>query len=369
LYTEELLSRLPAAALGGSVGELCRKDPETDAPAAAALIETWVGRYAPPPNLVAHLTSADSSSFWSGFGELAVAAALDQLGFRIDMRPRVPGPEGEGVRTPDLLATRDGLRIIVEVFTRDNDAETERERLLLDTMAAELGQRIDLPPGPFLSLTSTAPVTSLPSSEGLNCLVSGINRWLAAGGEQGLQIVEGPLPLRGDLIGGDPESQIALTPLGGALGQSARIGRDITAKIGKYAHLVDDETRLTVAVFARGWKITEGQLVTAMLGEELVSIDRANGQVIDDRYSGRGAAVPGGPFDGGDASALAGAWFLERAGLFEHNPPAMPVQLSYIHNPYSTSTLTPEQVGAARQFRMLGDGVSWHGESRRMLLH
>jgi hypothetical protein len=92
LYTTDLLARLPAAAQAGPVARLCRKDPGTDAPATATLIEEWVERYNPPSNVRKHLVGANADNFWMAYGELQVAAALDLLGFAVDMRDRIERP-------------------------------------------------------------------------------------------------------------------------------------------------------------------------------------------------------------------------------------------------------------------------------------
>jgi hypothetical protein len=157
--------------------------------------------------------------------------------------------------------------------------------------------------------------------------------------------------------------QVALTPLGSSLDQGWRIGTSLREKVDKYGGSVSTGTRLTVAVVALGWKITEHQLVTAMMGGGVVVIDSETRERVEVRHSGNGAAVAGGKFDAGNAATLSGAWYLEPSGLFQRNPPAKPMHLAFVHSPYATVPLTPEHIGAARQYVVDGGAMRWELKS------
>jgi len=364
LYTTDLLARLPSAVAEGPVAQLCQQDPGTDAPATAALIEQWVGRYNPPANVRKHLTGANADNFWTAYGELQVAAALHLLGFTVDMRHKIERSNGSPL-TPDILARKDGQPdLVVEVVSKANDEKTRNQQALLRSIGADLQQRLELPELGFLSLTalSFGGEVKRPEDAVLHQVAADINEWLRrADYWDRFTLDRGPFPLKGTLMKGD-RPEVALTPLGGALNQGWRIGTSLQQKIDKYGGSLSGGTRLTVAVVARGWKITEHQLVTAMMGGEVMVLDDQTGEAVEVRHSGRGAAVTGGDFDAGNAATLSGAWFLEPRGLFQHNPPAKPMHLAFVHSPYAKAPVTPEHIGAGRQYVVDGSGMRWEGE-------
>lgn len=365
LYTADLLARLEPAAADGPVAALCRREAGTDAPATAALIDEWVERYNPPANVRKHLTGANADNFWTAYGELQVAAALDLLGFTVDMRHKIEKPSRQPL-TPDILARKDGHPdLVVEVVSKANDQRTRNEQSLLQGIAADLQQRLELPELGFLSLTALTfgGEVECPDDAVLDQVAAKINEWLrrADYGER-FTFDRGPFPLMGNLMKGD-RPQVVLTPLGGALNQAWRIGTSLQQKIDKYGDSITSGTRLTVAVVARGWKITEHQLLSAMMGGEVMVLDGQTGEPVEVRHSGRGAAVAGGDFDAGNAATLSGAWYLESRGFLQHDPPARPMHLAFVHSPYATAPVTPEHIGAGRQYVVDGSVMRWVGEA------
>lgn len=365
LYTTDLLARLPPAAAADPVAELCRKDPATDAPATAALIENWVERYDPPANVRRHLTGENADNFWTAYGELQVAAALDLLGFAVDMRHRIERPNRSPL-TPDILARKDGEPdLIVEVACKANDKRTRDQQALLQSIGADLQRRLDLPEVGFLSLTalSSGGEVDRPENAVLDQVAAKINEWLrGADYWDHFTLDRGPFPLLGTLMKGD-SPKVVLTPLGGALNQGWRIGTSLKEKTDRYGKSVSTDTRLTVAVVALGWKITESQLITAMMGGEVLVIDDQTGGPVEVRHSGRGAAVTGGEFDTGNAATLSGAWYLEPSGLLQRNPPAKPMHLAFVHSPYATTPVSAKHICAARQYVVDGSAMRWQGEA------
>jgi hypothetical protein len=88
---------------------LCRQDPGSGAAETAPLIETWVQRYSPPVDTRQQLVSADVANFRSALGELTVAAALDDLGFTVNMKPQFPRPELTNKAIPAALSFRSSM--------------------------------------------------------------------------------------------------------------------------------------------------------------------------------------------------------------------------------------------------------------------
>ena len=361
LYTSELLARLPDDAHRRLVAQLCRRDPETQTPAAAELIETWVDRYAPPKNIVSSLTDVNDDNLRSAIGELQVAAALDRLGYDIDMRPRFER-EGAPALTPDLVATRGDLRLIVEVVTKKNDKTTQDVMTLLADIAAELEEKLRLPPKGFLALsvlpTPATDLTSRPSPGDLEILVAELNKWLDGDPYSiGFESLKGPMPVQGHVMEGD-RPEVAIAPPGGTLGQRTRIVDALSTKIKRYADLAGPDTQLTVAVVAGGWKIAEGQVIDAMFGGEQVLLT-GDGEVGASGHDGRGAAVPGSPYDTGGADKLSGVWFLEQAGRYQGTPPTVAARLTFAHNPFALHPIAHELVGAGRQFVPQDQAMVW----------
>lgn len=101
------------------------------------------------------------------------------------------------------------------------------------------------------------------------------------------------------------------------------------------------------------------------MGTEAVVLDSQTGELVDVRHSGRGTAVAGGEFDAGNAAALSGAWYLERTGFVQPDPPAMPMHIAFVHSPYSRFPLAPDEVGATRQYVFDGSGLRWQGEPHK----
>lgn len=365
LYTADLLAHLPPAATSGPVARLCRKDPGTDAPATATLIEQWVERYNPPANVRKHLTGANADNFWTAYEELQVAAALDLLGFTVNMRHKIGRP-GRSPLTPDILARKHGEPdLVVEVVSKSNDERTRAQQALLQSIGADLQQRLQLPEVGFLSLTALSFGGNIvrPEDAVLDQVAAEINVWLESApyGEH-FEQQRSLFPLMGTLIRGD-RPQVALTPLGGSPNQGWRIGASLQQKIDKYGGSIGTGTRLTVAVVALGWKITETQLLTAMMGGEVVVLDEQTREPVEIRHSGRGAAVSGGEFDAGNAATLSGAWYLEPRCIFQRNPPAKPMHLAFVHSPYATAPVTPEHIGAGRQYVVDGSVMRWEGRT------
>ena len=363
LYTPRLLAQLPPGSQDSHLAWLCRKDSDSGAAETAALIETWVQRYSPPVDTRQQLVSADVANFWSALGELTVAATLDDLGFTVNMRPQFPRP-GKKPLTPDILATKNGERLIVEVFSKSNDKKSEDERALLDRVAQELQPRLNLPENGFLTMTALPSggdrTVRHPGEAGLEDVAGRINLWLRSFSEGSFRFEQGIFPVSGTLMPGDGRD-LVITPLGGALNQGPRIGRDIVSKVEKYAPFVDADTRFSVAIVAGGWKITERQAETAMFGGQELLLSRESGDVLAEVYNGQGAAVVGGPFDSGVADALSGAWYLERRGDFEGDPPGVMTHVSFMHNPFARFTLAPEDVGLPRQLIARDLGTFWQG--------
>ena len=204
LYTADCLARLPESARTGPVAQLCRKVPGTQSAAAATLIEIWVERYNPPKNIVSNLTDADENNFWAGVSELQVAAVLDRLGYKVNMRPRFDRT-GAPPLTPDIHAIKDDLVMIVEVVTKANDRSTEDLRTLLDGIASEFEALLDLPGVGFLSLgvlpTATTRLDAHPGPDTVNRMAAGLNDWLRTDPyNTTYRLIDGPLPVQGNRL-------------------------------------------------------------------------------------------------------------------------------------------------------------------------
>lgn len=359
-YDESLLARLPLPALRGPVAALCRGDTPA-AVASARLVESWVDRFDAPAKCRRDVTSADRTSFWSGWWELASAASLSAVGFSVDLRFRLP----DG-RTPDLVVARDGLRMMVEVFVVGDDDRTRRERALLADTAERLQRRIELPPATFVSMSALGPVHEAPTEGALDRLAEALTPWLLAPDEEPFEYL-GDLPVHATAMHGDPEPYLAFTPAGGALNQTARIRDRLKAKIERYAGSATPDLRLTVAVCEGSWKITQTQMLTALYGAERLHLDPVSGDVVGASYDGSGAAVLGGPNAADGAEAFSGAWYLS-SGLYDVDPPAVHVTASFAHSPYCSDPLPPGSLLPFPELQVHGDALRWTGERRDLVV-
>ncbi len=361
LYDEALLAKLPDKALNGSVASLCRgKTPE--AVAAAALIEGWVDRFGPPGKCIADLKSPDDSSFRSAWWELAVASGLAHVGFDVDLRFRLP----DG-KTPDIVAQRDGLRTMVEVFVVGDDDQTRRERDLLDATAQAIRSRVTLPPGLFVSMSALKRLSAVPSGNDLDVLAAAFQRWLDGSPLDARFEHMGGLPVHASGMTGDPEPYLSLTGLGGALAQSGRIRDRLRDKIDKYAPAATSDLRLTLAVCEGSWKVTEHQTLAALYGQEKVEFKPSTGETVRAFYDGTGAAVPGGPNGAAGAAAFAGAWYLSR-GLLRVDPPGCELAVSFAHSPYCSDPIPAGSLRPFPEHQVHGGSLRWVGDRHPITL-
>jgi hypothetical protein len=98
LYSPDLLAELPEPRQDGPVAALCRDDSDTDAPAAAALIEEWVERYKPPLNIQRHLVAQTRTTS----GRPSANSIADRLGEAVNRL------RADQVRTERPLRVVDG---------------------------------------------------------------------------------------------------------------------------------------------------------------------------------------------------------------------------------------------------------------------
>lgn len=323
----------------------------------------WVDRFGPPGKCIADLRSPDASSFRSGWWELAVAGALGHVGFDVDLRFRLP----DG-KTPDMVAERDGFRTMVEVFVVGDDAQTRRERGLLEAAAQAIRSRVTLPPGLFVSMTALRRLDALPADYDLDVLAAAFQRWLDGSPlDQSRFEHVGGMPVQASAMPGDPDPWLSLTPLGEALAQSSRIRDRLRDKIQKYAPAVTPELRLTVAVCEGSWKVTEHQTLAALYGQEKVPFGASAGEPGRAFFDGTGAAVPGGPNGAAGAAALAGAWYLRR-GLDRLDPPGTELDVSFAHSPYCSDPIPAGTLRPFPEFQVHGGSLWWAGGRHPIIL-
>ncbi len=349
-YDAALLASLPETALDGPVANLCRGSTPA-AVASAALLEGWVERFQAPRKCRDDITSPEASAFWSGWWELATAAAMSSLGFAVDLRGRLP----DG-RTPDLIVERGGLKTMVEVFVVGNDARTLREQDLLNALARELGKRLSMRPGLFLSVSMRRRITDAPPEGALVELVRALQQWLDA--DEGTRFEHrGRLPLRVIAMPGGHQSQVSVTPVGGVLSQAGRIQSRLKAKIERYAPSASGDLRLTVAVCEGGWKVTRSQMLDALYGQERLYYDDRTGATLPS-YDGSGVAVPDGPRGAAGAASFSGAWYLSRV-LHRAEPPAVGIDVSFAHSPYCVDPFTPGSLHPVPELQAQGEALAW----------
>ncbi len=264
------------------------------------------------------------------------------------------------------MVTRNGLRMMVEVFVVGDDERTRREQSLLTATAERLSRRVQLPAGTFVSMSALRPLHEAPSEEALDRLAEALTPWLLTPDGASFQFL-GEFPVRATAMPGDPEPYLGLTPLGGALNQTLRIRDRIKTKIEKYADSVTPDLWLTVAVCEGSWKVTRSQMLTALYGTERLHLDPVNGEAVGASYDGSGAAVVGGPNAAAGAESFSGALYLS-GGRYDTDPPAVHVAAAFAHSPYCSDPLPPDGLRPFHELQVHGDALGWAGEQHDLLV-
>lgn len=362
LYTDDLLAHITESARGGVVAWLCTAPADSSAGLLVRLIEAWCDLLAPGRKTVADLKSADDSSFWAGLWELTMARAFLDLGFSVDMKPRVNG------LTPDLVVEKDGIRAMVEVLTMGDDEATRTEQGHLDALAGELQSRLSMPTTGLLARSAQQPVAQPLPDVDVEWMSHVIQQWVDAGCVTPLELDKVPMPVRGYWTPDEEMPfEVAISASARTLGQARRIGQRIAQKIERYAPLVTDDLKLMVAIGARSFKITSNQVVEALQGGQVATFDVEQPGDFSLAFDGRGAVVPLGPVAAANAANLAGTW---RCAVMQWDEVrgGMLLSAEYIHNPYSQFPIPLDFFAPLPEMQPANGGMGWVRENEQKLI-
>jgi hypothetical protein len=326
---------------------LC-EGPTDHARAFARKTEQWYAELAAGRGkLRKRLLSADDSTFWAAWWELAYARLFSNLGCAVELEPNIDG------QRPDLAISRSGERALVEVLMIGPSDRVRRDEERVAMVSAVLTERVEVPAG-WLNIVLDES-TRDPDDADLAQCVQKLDHFIADKDNVGQRVDLTTPTIRGwgRWFPGREPGHLFVGPSGRRIGDHDRWQRRLQQKLDKY-DLTEPGTPLVIATGMGHWTLTTDGVVDALFGQEqvIVSIDKPDD--VTTRRSGDGVLVP--RSGGLPPSRVAGVSIASfRTASLEGDHCL--VDVFYVHNPYPSLRLPDDWLYPFTEWQLMGENL------------